>query len=281
MDQRPHPIRQRLDIVAIVVALCAAGFSALQWHADEKQARVAEQTLNIAKKSLDLAKQASEDQAEDVQRARTAAEASARSAALLAEAAKRSATAAESTVSYVKIINRLGLVPQIHADLRLEPLKLTNRIVPPQLDIVNRGPVDAVNIEIRLIALQQKERSSTSFVAMTDSFNAWRIDRLGSGKSLSILVEHPIHETSGWAGPPEGRVIVLHVVYTRDPDRISQYGGARFLFFDPETSSWVRDNAENENHKKLKQQVKAKWSSLGMMLTGIHDKLEPIGEPPR
>jgi hypothetical protein len=280
-DQRPHPIRQRLDIVAIVIALFAAAFSALQWHADDRQARAAEQTLDIAEKSLDLAKRASEDQAADVERARAAAEASARSAALLAEAAKRSAAAAESTLSDVRVVNRLGLVPEINADLRLDPLKLANRTIPPQLDLVNRGPVDAVNIEIRLIALQQKARLSPGFVAVADSSNSWRIDRLGPGKSISIVVEHPIHKFFGWSGPPEGRVIVLHVVCTRDPDRRSQYGGAKFFFFDPETGSWIRENAKNENHKALKEAVKTKWSSLGMMLKGIHDELEPIGDIPR
>ena len=81
-----------LGIVALLVALSAAIFSALQYRAANRQADIAEQARRDARR-------ASDDQARDVERSRTAAEKSAAAAEKLAAGMERSAKAAESSAN--------------------------------------------------------------------------------------------------------------------------------------------------------------------------------------
>jgi hypothetical protein len=69
-ESRPHPIRVRLDVIALIVAGIGGLFSFLQWTAAQKQADIAEHALGEARRAAD-------EQAKDVQRARKAAERSA------------------------------------------------------------------------------------------------------------------------------------------------------------------------------------------------------------
>jgi len=95
-----------LGIAALLVALIAAIFSALQYRAANRQADIADQARRDARK-------VSDDQARDVERSRTAAEKSAAAAEKLAARMERSAKAAESSANaghYALGLNRRALI---------------------------------------------------------------------------------------------------------------------------------------------------------------------------
>ena len=95
-----------LGIAALLVAFGAAIFSGLQYRAANRQADIADQARKDAKT-------ASDDQAKDVERSRTAAEKSAAAAEKLASGMERSAKAAETSADAGRdalALNRRALV---------------------------------------------------------------------------------------------------------------------------------------------------------------------------
>jgi hypothetical protein len=108
--KRPHAIRERLDKTAIAVAsaavlvsMLAATFSFLQWRSSKRQ-------VDIAEKGLDFAKKSAQEQAEDVRRARRAAEDSALAASALVKAATLGAYATKDVALAAAIAATTGQV---------------------------------------------------------------------------------------------------------------------------------------------------------------------------
>jgi len=139
-----------LGVAALVVALGAVVFSGSQYRAASRQADIADQARTDAKKMSD-------DQAKDVERARTAAEKSAAAAEKLAAGMERSAKAAESSAKAgldALTLNRRALIlsnePNVVAfNVRLSQPLTVGAVPEVNAQIGNLGKGTALKLQNR------------------------------------------------------------------------------------------------------------------------------------
>ncbi len=251
-EYHPHPLRVRLDVVALAIACLAALFSYLQWRAENKQAQVAE-------KALDLARSTSDDQAKDVARSRKAAEDSVAFAKALAETAlrglkisERSARAAElsaaagrDALAVSRATSKLVLRPNIRAMGHLEATT-------PVVRLTNIGPVPAVYVTAELFRIGLTRTAGSppipGLTRVSGEFPSYYLPVINPQTAVILHVDKETlasREVMGYSEgslekPYFGDIIQLTVRYYREADG-REYGGAQFYFRTPE-GTWVREN---------------------------------------
>jgi len=142
VEEKPHPIRIRLDVLALIVAVSSVSFSGMQWWVGRIQAEAAQEQVRLAER-------AANEQREDAIQSRAAAHESAAAAKKLADVASqsliitgRSARAAELSAAAGREALEVSKQTLLVSDRPL--LETLNARIIGKLD---PGTVGAVNTE--------------------------------------------------------------------------------------------------------------------------------------
>jgi hypothetical protein len=167
----------------------------------------------------------------------------------------------------LRILNKIDFRPKIALRARLE--KISNQI-PAHINIINRGPVDAIQVQIQFyfhkyFPKQQKVRASA-----TGSDLQWIIDKLTPLKPKNILInESSLNDLLPAFSDNEKhyRILEIRLNYRREVG-LKEYSESAFYFVSPE-GKWVSEASSalnSEIYKPIKEAAFSRFTVKSDML---------------
>jgi len=155
-----------------------------------------------------------------------------------------------------KILNKLNFRPTLALQAKL---KKTNNTIPAHLNLINKGPIDAVQVQVQFYFHKYSEEQQKVVISGWDSGQQWTLDRLPSLKQVNIGVnELSLKGMLPALSDHEKycRILEIRLNYRREVD-LKKYSERAFYFVNPD-GEWVseRDSTLNSDfYKEIKEAV--------------------------
>ena len=140
----------------------------------------------------------------------------------------------ENNRTDIRELNKLNIMPII--DLRLH-LDSSNK-TPPYIEITNSGPIDIIQLEIKLIELRYSTKKEKIHLAGSGSDVNWKFTSLNVNQSRQIEIPSPWFEYNYYEKlsklnnePIENIVIEAYISFRREPN-LKLYERRAFYFLD-------------------------------------------------
>jgi hypothetical protein len=170
------------------------------------------------------------------------------------------------------ILSGLELKPEIKVKANINKNKFND------LRIYNSGPVDAFQLEAKLIYHRYFEKTKNIRVSGTWSETTFAVQKLEPLKTATFKIpEHFLYVNAMLQEPKEHNVLELRVSYRRPAD-LTLFSESAFYFVNPD-GLWVSESSNSLNSETYESIKTAAYSMLNRRDTPLNlgwDKLYPV-----
>ncbi len=166
-----------------------------------------------------------------------------------------------------KILNKLDFRPTLSLRAQLE--KINDKIL-AHINIRNKGPVDAIQLQVQFHFLRYLPNQQKVVASATGSDFQWTIDRLPSLKQANIEINESSLDTSLptiMDSEKHYRILEIRLSYRREVD-LKEYSESAFYFVSQE-GKWVGETSnalDSEIYQPIKEAALSRFTVKSDML---------------
>ena len=167
----------------------------------------------------------------------------------------------------LRMLNKIDFRPKIALQARLK--KISDKI-PAHINIINRGPVDAIQVQVRFYFHKYFPKLQKVHASATGSDLQWTIDKLAPLKPENIEInESSLNDLLPAISNNEKHYHILEIrLNYRHEVGLKEYSESAFYFVSPE-GKWVNETSSalnSEIYKPIKEAAFSRFTARSDML---------------
>jgi hypothetical protein len=177
-----------------------------------------------------------------------------------------------------RILNKLDFRPTLSLRAQLQNI---NDKIPAHINLKNKGPVDAIQVEVQFHYHRYFPDKKKAGASATGSDQQWTIDRLPSLKQVNIRINEPLLDSLLPAMSDIEkyyRILEIRLNYRREVD-LKEYSESAFYFVSQE-GKWVSERSSalnSEFYEPIKKAAISRFTVMSDMLNGS-DNLHEVSK---